>query len=69
MGYGERQIRDLEKTIDDVKCDLVVLGTPIDLRRILNITKPSVRVRYDIRETTKPTLDEIIRSRLKVGVA
>jgi predicted GTPase len=62
MGYGERQVRDLETTIDAVKCDSVVLGTPIDLRRILNIRKPAVRVRYEIRETTKPTLDEILRS-------
>jgi len=62
MGYGDKQIRDLEKTIDAVKCDSVVLGTPIDLRRIMNIAKPTVRVRYEIREITKPTLDEIIRS-------
>jgi predicted GTPase len=62
MGYGDRQVRDLETTIDAVKCDSVVLGTPIDLRRILNIRKPAVRVRYEIRETTKPTLAEILRS-------
>jgi predicted GTPase len=62
MGYGEKQVRDLETTIDAVKCDSVVLGTPIDLRRIMNIRKPAVRVRYEIRETTKPTLDEILRS-------
>ena len=62
MGYGDKQIRDLEKTIDAVICDSVVLGTPIDLRRIMNIAKPTVRVRYEIREITKPTLDEIIRS-------
>jgi len=65
MGYGEMQIRELEKTIDAVKCDSVVLGTPIDLRRIMNINKPTVRVRYEIRETTKPTLDEILRSTLR----
>ncbi len=62
MGYGEKQVRDLEKTIDAVKCDSVVLGTPIDLRRIMSIKKPAVRVRYEIRETTKPTLDEILSS-------
>jgi predicted GTPase len=68
MGYGEKQVRDLETTIDAVKCDSVVLGTPIDLRRIMNIRKPAVRVRYEIRETTKPTLDEILKSTpLKVG--
>jgi len=68
MGYGEKQVRDLETTIDAVKCESVILGTPIDLRRIMNIRKPAVRVRYEIRETTKPTLDEILRSSsLNVG--
>jgi len=62
MGYGENQVRDLETTINAVKCDSVVLGTPIDLRRIMSIRKPAVRVRYEIRETTKPTLDELLRS-------
>lgn len=62
MGYGEKQVRDLERTINAVKCDSVVLGTPIDLRRIMSITKPAVRVRYEIRETTRPTLDELLRS-------
>ncbi|MGD0423421.1 MAG: cyclic 2,3-diphosphoglycerate synthase [Candidatus Bathyarchaeia archaeon] len=62
MGYGEKQVRDLERTINAVKCDSVVLGTPIDLRRIMNIKRPAVRVRYEIRETTRPTLDEILRS-------
>ena len=62
MGYGEKQVRDLESTINAVECDSVVLGTPIDLRRIMNIKKPAVRVRYEIRETTKPTLDELLRS-------
>jgi len=62
MGYGETQVRDLERTINAVKCDSVVLGTPIDLRRIMRIAKPAVRVRYEIHETTRPTLDEILRS-------
>ena len=62
MGYGEKQVRDLERTINAVKCDSVVLGTPIDLRRIMSIKRPAVRVRYEIRETTRPTLDEILRS-------
>ena len=62
MGYGEKQVRDLETTINAVKCDSVVLGTPIDLRRIMTIRKPAVRVRYEIRETTHPTLDELLRS-------
>jgi len=62
MGYGDKQVRDLEATIGAVKCDSVILGTPIDLRRIMSIKQPAVRVRYEIRETTKPTLDELLRS-------
>lgn len=62
MGYGEKQIKELEQTIAAIDCDSLVLGTPIDLRRIMKISKPTVRVRYEIRETTKPTLDTILRS-------
>lgn len=62
MGYGEKQVKDLEQTIAAIDCDSLVLGTPIDLRRIMNVPKPAVRVRYEIRETTKPTLEEILRS-------
>jgi predicted GTPase len=62
MGYGEKQIRELEQTIAAIDCDSLVLGTPIDLRRIMNLPKPAVRVRYEIRETTKPTLEEILRA-------
>ena len=62
MGYGAKQVKDLEETIASIKCDSLVIGTPIDLRRIMNLTKPAVRVRYEIRETTKPTLEQILRS-------
>ncbi len=62
MGYGEKQVKELEQTIAAIDCDSLVLGTPIDLRRIMNVPKPAVRVRYEIRETTKPTLEEILRS-------
>jgi predicted GTPase len=62
MGYGAKQVKELEETMAAINCDSFVLGTPIDLRRIMNISKPAVRVRYEIRETTKPTLDEILRS-------
>lgn len=62
MGYGAKQVKDLEETIAAIDCDSLVLGTPIDLRRIMNVPKPAVRVRYEIRETTKPTLEEILRS-------
>lgn len=62
MGYGAKQVKELEDTMAAIDCDSFVLGTPIDLRRIMKVTKPAVRVRYEIKETTKPTLDEILRS-------
>ncbi len=64
MGYGEAQIRDLEKTINATDCDLVVIATPIDLGRILKINKPSVRVRYELEELSRPGLEEIIARRI-----
>jgi predicted GTPase len=60
MGYGGEQVRDLEETINRVDCDSVIIGTPIDLRRIIRINKPSVRVSYSLAETTKPDLQTII---------
>ena len=63
VGYGEKQIRDLAATIDATPCDLVVIGTPIDLRRVLRLNKPAVRVTYELRERTTPGLAEILRER------
>ena len=60
MGYGEEQMKDLEATINAVECDAVVIGTPIDLRRIINIEKPSVRVTYKLQEIGMPTLASIL---------
>jgi predicted GTPase len=60
MGYGDKQVKDLEATINRVDCDTVVIGTPIDLRRVVKIKKPSVRVRYELAEITKPGLKEIL---------
>ncbi len=62
MGYGEKQIKELEQTIAAIDCDTFVFGTPIDLRRIMKVPKPAVRVRYEIREVTTPTLEEILRT-------
>jgi predicted GTPase len=61
MGYGEAQMRDLEETINRVECDSVVIGTPIDLGRFLRITKRSTRVRYDLAESAKGELREVMR--------
>ena len=60
MGYGEEQLRDLEATINTTDCDAVVVGTPIDLARIVDITKPHTRVFYDLQEIGDPTLDTIL---------
>jgi len=60
MGYGDGQMKDLEATINQVPCDTVIIGTPIDLRRVINITTPSVRVKYSLAETTTPDLAEVL---------
>jgi len=65
MGYGEKQIQDLKKTIDRIDFDTLIIGTPIDLRRVMQISKPAVRVRYEIREVTKPTLEEILQTTMR----
>ncbi|HRY98704.1 MAG TPA: cyclic 2,3-diphosphoglycerate synthase [Bacteroidales bacterium] len=60
MGYGEQQLRDLETTINNTECDAVVIGTPIDLNRIIKIKKPNTRVYYDLQEIGYPNLSEVI---------
>jgi predicted GTPase len=60
MGYSGKQVSDLQKTIERAKCDTVVIATPIDLRRIVKIKKPTVRVFYDLQEIGQPDLQEII---------
>lgn len=69
MGYGETQIRELEETIRRTACDTVVVGTPIDLRRILTIDKPAVRVRYDLRELGGSVLEELVAEAVGKAVA
>jgi len=63
MGYGEAQMKDLEDTINSVDCDSVVIGTPIDLGRILNINKPSTRVMYELQEIGANTLESVLKSK------
>jgi predicted GTPase len=65
MGYGDKQVRELEETINSTPCDLVIIATPIDLRKIVNIKHPSQRVRYELQEIGQPTLKEIIEKRFK----
>ncbi len=63
MGYGEEQMKDLEETINRVDCDSVVIGTPIDLGRILNINKPSTRVMYELQEIGANTLESVLKTK------
>jgi len=61
MGYGEQQIEELEETINATPCDLVIVATPIDLRRVLKrIEHPMDRVRYELQEIGQPTLEEVL---------
>ncbi len=66
MGYGKEQIHDLEKTINDTDCDLVMFATPIDLAALITINKPTVRVRYEYQDNSTPTLEEIMVRRLNL---
>lgn len=65
MGYGDQQLKDLEKTIEKTPCDSVIIGTPIDLRSVIKINKPSTRVRYELDEITKPDLRDILTNLFK----
>jgi predicted GTPase len=65
MGYGEQQLKDLETTINNSDCDSVVIGTPIDLSRIIHIKKPFTRVYYDLQEIGEPDLKTVLNEFLK----
>lgn len=65
MGYTKDQIQDLESTINNVDCDLVLFATPIHLTRILSISKLAVRVRYEYKDYDRPLLEEVLLRRLK----
>jgi predicted GTPase len=60
MGYGKQQLNDLEATINKVDCDAVVIATPVDLSRIIDIKKPNTRVYYELQEIGTPNLGEIL---------
>jgi predicted GTPase len=60
MGYGREQVKDLEETIRRTECDLVVIATPIDLRRLIRIDKPAVRVSYSLQEIGRPNLEDAL---------
>jgi predicted GTPase len=61
MGYGDEQVKDLESTIANTPCDTVVIGTPIDLGRVVKIKQPTVKVGYELQEIGSPNLTEILK--------
>ncbi|MCX6301170.1 MAG: cyclic 2,3-diphosphoglycerate synthase [Bacteroidia bacterium] len=65
MGYGKQQLKDLESTINKTKCDSVIIATPIDLNRIINIKKPNTRVYYDLQEIGDPNLTQVLDDFIK----
>ncbi|MBM4133550.1 MAG: GTPase [Nitrospira sp.] len=65
MGYGPKQMCELEETIRRIECDVVLIATPVDLRRLLQIAQPTCRVTYELEETGRPTLREVMRGFLE----
>ena len=65
MGYGKQQMQDLETTINNADCDLVLFSTPIDLPKLLSINKPTLRVRYEYRDHGSPTLKKVLLRHLQ----
>jgi len=63
MGYGDKQMKELEQTINNAEVDLVLIGTPIDLGKLLNINKPTQRVRYELQEIGRPTLEDLLKEK------
>jgi predicted GTPase len=63
MGYGDEMTRDLEETIRKVAADMVIIGTPIDLSRVVKIDQPYQRVRYELQEIGKPTLEDLLKAK------
>ncbi len=64
MGYSPQQIRDLEATINNTECDLVLVATPVDLLQLLSVNKPTLRIRYEYKDNSEPNLEAILKERL-----
>ena len=60
MGYGHQQLKDLEETINQTDCDTVIIGTPIDLSRVIDIHKPHTRVHYELNEVGGQTINQVL---------
>jgi predicted GTPase len=65
MGYGQQQMSDLSATIERADCDSVVIATPIDLERVVRISKPCTRVEYSLQEIGRPDMDEVLADFIK----
>jgi predicted GTPase len=65
VGYGKEQVKELEMTINKTPCDVVLIGTPIDLRRVLQINKPAVSAQYNLEELGSPTLEDVLKKLLQ----
>lgn len=68
MGYGAQQVKDLETTIRNTQCDAVVIGTPVDLNRVVKIEQPTTRVFYDLEEIGRPKLEEVLDEFIKTEI-
>lgn len=68
LGYSDKQIAELKETIERIPCDVVVIGTPIDLRRIININKPTVRVKYELQVLGPISLEQVLEEFLQRGI-
>jgi predicted GTPase len=67
LGYSDKQIAELKETIDRTPCDVVVIGTPIDLRRVMTINKPTVRVKYELQVLGPISLEQVLEQFLQRG--
>jgi predicted GTPase len=67
MGYGDQQMTDLQASINATPCDLVLVGTPIDLAKLLKLNKPALRIAYELDSTASTALETILRSHPRIG--
>ena len=65
MGYGEQQMQDLSATIEKTECDSVIIATPIDLGRVIQINKPNTRVQYSLQEIGRPNIEDALEALIK----
>jgi len=65
MGYGQKQMKDLEETINRADCDVVIIATPVDLRKLVKLNKPAIRVTYELQTIGSPSLEDVLGPFLK----